>query len=250
MPRFGVVSDIHGNLHALQAVLADIDSHGVDEVICLGDVLGYGPDPGACLELVSSRCAYCVIGNHEEAVLRPSEAGRFNAQARAALEYTTNRLTPGQMAIVESMPCWASFGNDMICVHDAPTPVPGNGYVRTTGIASRVLATMGARLCLFGHTHVPAVFGLQDGAPEHRARRQVPFCGRSIRLAPDCRYLLNPGSVGQPRDGDWRASWALLDTEASAFTIHRVDYEVGRVQRAIDSVGLPSILGQRLRLGA
>lgn len=250
MPRLGVVSDIHGNLHALQAVLADIDSVGVDMVICLGDVVGYGPNPGECLELVEQRCAHCVIGNHEEALLRPSEATRFNAQARRALEYTTSRLTPAQLEIIDKMPCWASFGDQLVCVHDAPTPVPGNGYVRTTRIASRVLATMSARICLFGHTHVPAVFMLPEGASDLEARRLVPFSGQSIRLAADCRYMINPGSVGQPRDGDCRASWGLLDLDVREFRIHRVEYEVARVQKEIDSVGLPTILGSRLRIGA
>ena len=250
MSRIGVISDIHGNLHALRAVLDDLDSTGVDGIICLGDVVGYGPHPGECLELVQERCMGCVRGNHEEAVLDPEQGVNFNPQARAALAYTVSRLEPHHLEIIEKMPCWANLDAGTVCVHDAPVPVPCPGYVSSTEVAARVLVSMTDTCCLFGHTHVPAVFTIQRGAPESTARRLVPFVDEPISFRSESNYLLNPGSVGQPRDDDWRASWGLLDQARGSFSIRRVGYEVGLVQSEIVSVGLPTMLGSRLRVGA
>jgi predicted phosphodiesterase len=248
--RIGVISDIHGNLHALRAVLADIETVGVDGIVCLGDVVGYGPHPGECLELVQECCMGCVMGNHEEAVLNPEQGVFFNPQAQAALEFTVSRLEPHHLKIIEDMPCWANLESGTVCVHDAPVPVPCPGYVSSTEIAARVLVSMTDTRCLFGHTHVPAAFSIRKGAPESSARRLVPFADEPIRFRGDWNYLLNPGSVGQPRDDDWRASWGILDQGRRCFSIRRVAYEVGLVQSEIELAGLPAMLGSRLRIGA
>jgi predicted phosphodiesterase len=248
--RIALISDIHGNLHALRAVLSDIEKHGVEEIICLGDVVGYGPEPGACLELVNERCVAAIRGNHEEAVLSPAQARMFNPQARAALVWTCDRLEKRHVDLIAEMPTWVRRGNGIICVHDAPVPVEDPGYVRTTAEAETVLQTMEATWCFIGHTHIPAVFALGTDKTRWRACRSIPFPGEVIELSTESRYLVNPGSVGQPRDGDWRASWGLLELDPGRFSVQRVAYEVAAVQSAISSAGLPHVLGSRLRIGA
>lgn len=250
MSRIALISDIHGNLLALRAVLSDIEKHDVEEIICLGDVVGYGPEPGACLELVTERCAATIRGNHEEAVLSPSQARMFNPQARAALAWTCESLEMRHLDLIAEMPTWVRRGKDLICVHDAPVPVENPGYVRTTAEAETVLLMMEPKWCFIGHTHVPAIFSLGTDEPVRRARRSIPFPGVEIVLSTELRYLINPGSVGQPRDGDWRASWGLLELDPDRFSVQRVAYEVAAVQSAINSAGLPHVLGSRLRIGA
>ena len=250
MSRIAFISDIHGNMHALRAVLSEIDESDVEEIVCLGDVVGYGPEPGACLELVHERCATVIRGNHEDAVLAPIHARSFNPYARTALEWTCERLSQHQFDLVQRTPTWASLGQGISCVHDSPVPIEDPDYLRRTADAETALHTMEGRICFIGHTHIPAVFALERHAEMSRTRRIVPFPGKPIQLDPDCRYIMNPGSVGQPRDGDWRASWGMLDTEQAQFSIARVAYEVAAVESAISMAGLPQPLGSRLRLGA
>ena len=250
MSRIAFISDIHGNLHALRAVLSEIDEQRVEEIVCLGDVVGYGPEPRACLELVHERCVTAIRGNHEEAVLAPVQARTFNPYARVALQWTCGMLDQRHLDLVKEMPTWASLGQGIGCVHDSPVPVEDPGYLRTTAQAETALHEMEQQWCFIGHTHIPAIFALEQGRELHRARRIVPFPGKAIQLLPSFRYIINPGSVGQPRDGDWRASWGLLETDLAQFTVQRVAYEVAAVESAISSAGLPETLGSRLRLGA
>lgn len=252
MSRIAFISDIHGNLHALRAVLTEIDAYQVDEIVCLGDVVGYGPEPGACLELVHERCATVIRGNHEEAVLAPAQARTFNSYARAAIKWTCGTLTQTHFDLINEMPTWARLRAGLGCVHDSPVPLADPGYLRTTRDAEIALGAMEHQWCFIGHTHIPAVFALNAGHDAREARRLVPFPGSPMRLDTNVRYIMNPGSVGQPRDGDWRASWGLLELELdrSHFTIQRVAYEVAAVEHAICSAGLPEPLGSRLRIGA
>lgn len=251
MIRTAFISDIHGNLSALRAVLKAIDHVGVDRIICLGDVVGYGPEPGACLDLVAQRCSACVRGNHEEAVLTPSQGETFNASARAALTFTTKALEARHLAQIQAMPSWASLAQDVVCVHDSPVPVEQSGYVRAAAVAERVLWRMCERWSFVGHTHLPAIFA---GGPRTRAVRIAPFPGEWVSFESHRRYLVNPGSVGQPRDGDARASWGLLESNNSMqvgrFRVERVVYGVDAVCDAIRGVGLPEALGRRLLVGA
>ena len=250
MARIGIISDIHGNLHALLAVLAEIEEVGVDAIVCLGDVVGYGPQPGACLELVDQRCDQLVIGNHERAVLDPVQATVFNAEARVGIEYSVAHLNPRQRSIIEEMPESILIAPGIECVHESPVPVDSGGYVRATSVAGRVLSEMDSAICFIGHTHVPAAFMLERGAAAEDVRRVILFSGGSISIREDRSYLLNPGSVGQPRDGDCRASWGLLDLDRRTFSLHRTAYEIDRAEMAVHSAGLPSVLGARLRVGA
>lgn len=250
MSRIAIISDVHGNALALRAVLEDISWCSVDRVVCLGDVVGYGPDPSECLSLVEEHCEVCIRGNHEDAILVPEQASGFNNKARAALSWTASRLELPELNQIRSMPTWYHLDSDIVCVHDSPVPQDGHGYIRSRTDATPVLHAMDHRICLFGHTHLPAIFTVDPARRNVRASRLLPRTGELVRLDRGGRYLLNPGSVGQPRDGDWRASWGLLDLEAMNFSTHRSAYEVSSVRHAIACAGLPSSLGERLLIGA
>ena len=254
MARFAFISDIHGNLPALEAVLAAIDRQGVDATVCLGDVVGYGPHPGECLDRLDARGIFSVQGNHELSVIDELEASRFNPAARVALRYTRERLTDEQRARVQSMPPSADL-DDVIVTHASPIHDDnGSDYVHDQTMAALAFGACRAHCLLLGHTHIPIAFGTPDtgfAAVEPQDVR-VAFLphGLPLRLDPRYRYILNPGSVGQPRDGNPDASYGVLDTVARTFTVHRIAYDVERTQRAMVEAGLPNFLAHRLRLGA
>ena len=250
MTRIALISDIHGNSLALRAVLEDISWRSVDQVICLGDVVGYGPEPEECLGLVREHCTVSIRGNHEDAILSPKQAEGFNNYARAAINWTCSKLGIDGLNQIRSMPTWSHIEPGIVCVHDSPVPQDGYGYIRTRSDATPVLRSMEERICLFGHTHLPAVFTINRQRQLARATRVLPRSGDLVHLDRSEKYLLNPGSVGQPRDGDWRASWALLDLGAMTFSTQRSAYEVSSVRHAISCAGLPSFLGERLLIGA
>ena len=250
MTRIALISDIHGNALALRAVLEDISWRSVDRIVCLGDVVEYGPEPAECLDLVKEHCEICIRGNHEDALLVPRQAAGFNAHAQAALKWTASKLDLQAMSEIRSMPTWSHLDDDVVCVHDSPVPQDGHGYIRSRSDATPVLRSMEDRICLFGHTHLPSVFTIDQERRLARASRLHPKTGDLIHLDGAGKYLLNPGSVGQPRDGDWRASWGILDLSATTFSTHRSAYEVSSVRHAIACAGLPSSLGERLLIGA
>lgn len=254
MNRFAVISDIHSNLHALEAVLARIGEMGLDQIICLGDVVGYGPFPGQCLNLVVRSCSPIVIGNHDLACVDPQEALTFNGAAREALDWTRRNLGPLHMDAILRLPAVARVGQAVTCVHDCPVPAPTD-YVHDVRIAALAFAGFETPLCLLGHTHVPMVFE----APILAAGEAVPVDdvtayslsdGTVMNLDADKRYICNPGSVGQPRDADPRASFAVLDLDQMTFTLHRQEYDIDAAQMATQRAGLPFVLAERLAIGA
>lgn len=248
--RIAVISDIHGNSVALKAVLEEIAREGIERTVCLGDVVGYGPDPCECLRLVAEHCEFTVRGNHEDAILKPSQTSNFNSNAREAIEWTSRQLGSTERRIIANMPNWFHLSREVVCVHDSPVPIEDPGYIRSTSEAAQVLTSMAERLCLFGHTHVPGVFQMPVGRRFIKAGTLQVSDGQPTSLPVDSKFLLNPGSVGQPRDGDVRASWAILDLTQQTFTLRRTEYAIYAVRNAILSAGLPSVLGQRLALGA
>jgi len=249
MARIAVISDIHGNLPALEATLEAIDRAGIREIICLGDVVGYGPDAAACLMLVHERCTVLVRGNHEDAILRPSLATRFNPIARCALEWTRRRLEWEHLTILRSMREVYEAGRSMTIVHDSPVPMAGGGYLYDAAAAAIAFRGLEARFCLVGHTHVPVAF--VSPAEDPMAVGTVSLAEvECLELPKDARAILNPGSVGQPRDGDPRASFGVLDPERGRFELRRVRYDIARAQDAVRRAGLPMPLAERLALGA
>lgn len=253
--RLGVLSDIHGNRHALEAVLTDLDRQGVDRLICLGDVVGYGPEPEACLDLLIEREAVMILGNHEEAVLRPEVASGFRDAAREAIAWTRRRMRrdrPDLMDHLASLPGMTYLGAAMMCVHDSPAP-SGPRYLVSGRDAADAFAGVDVPICLVGHTHLPTAFrhvpAISDehlGGIHVEPRRSL----RSVQVDATQRWIINPGSVGQPRDGDPRASYATIDLAVGVVEWERVAYDIAEAQRHAIEAGLPARSAERLAVGA
>ncbi|MEO5963863.1 MAG: metallophosphoesterase family protein [Candidatus Limnocylindrales bacterium] len=238
--RVAVLSDIHANLAALDAVLAAVPS--VDEVWQLGDVVGYGPEPDAVVARLRDIGALGVRGNHDAAAIGSLDIESFNVDARRAMEWT-------RLAIDDATRTWLAALPERVeregftLVHGSPRD-PIWEYVTSTPVARAGIAAMATPFGLHGHTHVPIAFLEHDGQMETMS----PGAGSRITFDGH-RVLLNPGSVGQPRDGIPTASWLLLDTDAGAATWHRTAYDVSAVQRSMTGAGLPDRLVARLAYG-
>ncbi len=238
--RVAVVSDIHANLVALDAVLAAVGS--VDAVWQLGDIVGYGPEPDGVVDRLRSIGAIGVAGNHDLAALGGSEIDWFNPDARDAMEWTRGRIDDHTRTWLTTLPTTRDE-QGMTLVHGSPRD-PVWEYVTSVPVARANLAVLETSVGLHGHTHVPMAWADRDG----RIDAIAPGPGSSFRL--DGRpALLNPGSVGQPRDGDPTASWLEIDTDAGLATWRRIGYEIEAVRRAMLDAGLPRQLADRLRLG-
>ncbi len=253
MARFAFISDIHGNLQAFEAVLAAIDCRGVDGILCLGDVVGYGPNPAECLDLIADRSIFTVQGNHDLSVIDSVEAHRFTPTARLSMEFTRDRLSDQHRAQIAAMPRIADLHDATMC-HASPVDDAGSDYIHDQRIAALAYGGF-TNHCLFvGHTHIPIAFGTPEVgyAPVDPRQVRVAFLPHNLpmRLDPHYRYIINPGSVGQPRDGNPDASFGILDVDQRTFTVHRIPYAVEQTQQAILSAGLPNFLAHRLRLGA
>ena len=237
-----VISDIHANLPALEAVLADTPAH--DAVICLGDLVGYGPDPNVCIERVRDLAGTCLAGNHDWAVLGKLKLDSFNRDARAANEWTQGTLTPDSREYLRDLPAQAEL-EAVTIVHASPRE-PIWEYVLDTRVALANFKHFSTPVCLLGHSHIPLLYVLD----EQRGRCVGSIIESSDQVALDSHStMINPGSVGRPRDGDPRASYAILDTDAWTWEAHRVAYPVEEVQARMRAQGLPSRLIDRLAIG-
>jgi len=239
--RVAVISDVHANRHALDAVLAAVDAERVKTVWCLGDTVGYGPKPNECCDLVRARADVCLVGNHDLVALGELSVNDFNDEAAAAAVWTNARLTSGSESFLRSLePQAAVDGAELF--HASPRD-PVWEYVLTEEAARATFELTTAPLVLVGHSHVALALTL-DGSDV--AGGLAPD-GAEMRL--DDRWLLNPGSVGQPRDGDPRAAWLLLDLEQRFATFHRVPYPIQETQAEMRKAGLPPALAARLERG-
>jgi diadenosine tetraphosphatase ApaH/serine/threonine PP2A family protein phosphatase len=239
--RIAVLSDIHSNLRALDAVLADAGA--VDAVWQLGDVVGYGPDPDGVVARLDEVGAIGVRGNHDAAACGGSEIDWFNPEARRAMEWTRTAIAPATRDWLDALPeRLTTHGFEL--VHGSPRE-PIWEYVTSAEIARGNLAVLTEPVGLHGHTHMPVAW-LEDGGRIERVRGQK---GSSLELAAR-RALVNPGSVGQPRDGNPEASYAILEPEAGRISWRRVPYDIAAVQDAMREVGLPVSLRARIAVGA
>jgi diadenosine tetraphosphatase ApaH/serine/threonine PP2A family protein phosphatase len=238
--RIAVLSDIHSNLVALDAVLGHVGA--VDAIWHLGDIVGYGPDPDGVVDRLATLGAIGVRGNHDAAATGGAEIDWFNPDARRAMEWTRAAISATTVAWLAALP-ESLVEDDWTLVHGSPRD-PIWEYVTSTPVARASLAALTTPFGLHGHTHLPIVWVEEDG----RVDAISPADGSSFRLA-GRRALLNPGSVGQPRDGDPAASCLVLDTDRGLATWHRVRYDIGAVQRAMRERGLPARLVDRLSLG-
>jgi diadenosine tetraphosphatase ApaH/serine/threonine PP2A family protein phosphatase len=244
--RAAVLSDIHSNRQALEAVLAEVDGAGIEQVWCLGDMVGYGADPDACTALVSEHASVCLVGNHDLAVLGALDISTFSEAAAAAVGWTRENVSETTLEFLRSLEPTASQ-NGVGLAHASPRD-PVWEYVLSTDQADAGLDAQEERVGLIGHSHVALFF--VRAAAEARGHTQGAQAsdGAEIEIG-DGEWLLNPGSVGQPRDGDPRAAWLELDTERWLARYHRVAYDVEGAAAAIREAGLPEVLAERLEVG-
>lgn len=250
MKKIAVISDIHGNLHALEAVLRDIELKKPDEIWCLGDIVGYGAFPSECLELVKSHCSVILAGNHDLASCGALNLEDFNYEAREAIEWTAERLLPEEVEFLKRLSPMAEVevdGSKFILAHGSPLN-PVWEYVLTPYELLKCfyfLEENSQNVCLIGHSHIQFYADYAENPP------QIKKPDEKIDIGPDQKYVLNPGSVGQPRDYDSRAAYLLISFESENVyaSFYRVEYDIEAAAMAIIEEGLPIFLAQRLRAG-
>jgi len=241
--RYAIIADVHANLTAFAAVLKDIEQRGgMDEIWCLGDTVGYGPDPHECIALLRQQRHVCVAGNHDWGAIGKVNIADFNPDAAAACQWTTQQLSPEDIRYLENLPLTLER-DDFTLVHGSPRE-PIWEYLTSTSIALQNFNFFQSPYCLVGHSHVPLVFRDEDGACSFN--KWTTNIGLALGQN---RLIINPGGVGQPRDGDPRASYAIYDTENRQLRLYRVPYDIETTQHKMMEGGLPIRLVVRLKYG-
>ena len=240
--QLALISDIHSNLEALEAVFKEIDKLGVDKVHCLGDVIGYGTDPSECLELVNSLCEIKLMGNHEYTALGLASTECYNEAAKKSSAWTKQQLTDYDLSIISEFKLSRSKDN-FLMVHASPFEPDQWHYILAPNAALEAFMHFDETLCFTGHSHVPQIFTERDNA--------LPRCqtGHDFLPDPESRYIINVGSVGQPRDNDPRACFAVFDTKEYELIYHRVEYDINITQDKMTQAKLPEMLISRLSNG-
>lgn len=231
--KYAIISDIHSNLEALQKALTIIDEKKVDEIICLGDVVGYGANPNECVELIRSRCSAVVLGNHDAAALNTALAYDFNAIARRAVIWTSEQLTNENKGYLSSLPMTIQTEN-ILFVHSSPEAPEAWDYIIDPDEASQALQNVEEQICFIGHTHVPGIYSLR---------------GRAKHISRDEQFIVNVGSIGQPRDGNPKLSFGIFDSTTWEFELVRSEYDIQKAAEKIYAAKLPEELGNRLMYG-
>jgi len=225
--RIALISDIHANYEALESMLARLAGETVDRMVCLGDVVGYGADPNACVEKVREVCEVCVLGNHDAALADIIHLQYFNAYARSAIEWSRTVMTPENLDYLKSLPMTHRI-EDILLVHATPLKPEAWNYIHTMAEAGPNFEAMGsASMCFIGHSHIPVRFDSEDGS----------------------KSIINVGSIGQPRDRDPRATCGIFDTETREFEWLRETYDIQGAAAKIRDAELPEFLASRLFIG-
>jgi len=241
--RVAIISDIHGNLPAFKAVVADIRETGVDEIWCLGDLIGYGAQPDECVALAKEECDVCLIGNHDLVVLDKLDIADFSMNAALAAKWTQDHIQKETFDFLNTLePCDTSRA---VGLYHASPRDPIWEYVLSALLADQCMDEMGQRIGVVGHSHVALYFWRTD---ETVASGDTAPGGTRYDMSKG-RWIVNPGSVGQPRDGDPRAAWMFFDAESATATWNRVEYPIEEAARAIQQAGLPQALADRLYYG-
>jgi predicted phosphodiesterase len=246
MSRIAFISDVHSNIDALESVLADIDSQGIDSIICLGDVVGYGAEPAACVRRVFERCAVTVLGNHEAmlSILHTINDWELGATVRVPLHLAKQQLSEKEFDAVCALPLVADI-SPIVAVHSSLDEPAAFHYIDDLDRAARNFAAQGPwEVCFHGHTHYPLIW-------EKRGATTImhPPSEQPVRLASESKYTINVGSVGQPRDEDPRACYAIYDLKERMFLHRRVTYDIQMARTRIVRAKLPANNGLRLMLG-
>lgn len=242
--KLAIISDIHANYHALSAVLEEIEKIEADRIFALGDIVGYNAYPSEVIKIVRNRNISSIMGNHDIVCCGLENPIWFNSSAREAALWTRKKLSREDRAYLQTLPNEEKIGEEIYTVHGSP--ISRDDYIMDLMDALKSfqhLPDRSTRICLFGHSHIPAIFSDQGPSHECASAGKHPLASRY-------RYFINPGSVGQPRDGDSRASFAILDMEEPAVEIVRVEYDIAAAAKAILKAGLPQFFAERLQVGA
>lgn len=244
--RVVIISDIHGNLEALTSAIDKIKRLSVDKVICLGDVIGYGANPVECMEIAIKRFDVCIAGNHEWASIGKTSLDFFNPVSRAAIEWTSRKLAPHHIKYIENLPL--SFSNEYFCAfHSSPDNPDRWHYIMNWSEAKKGFANFENQICFIGHSHIPAIW-CEESKPLEAVFSDSE-ANASFVLDKHHRYIVNVGSVGQPRDGDPRGCLVIFDTDKMTLNFYRFLYDIVSAQKKIFAAGLPSSLAERLTVG-
>jgi len=244
--RYLILSDIHGNLEGLEAVLAHAAGK-YDQALCCGDLIGYGADPNAVAEWACAHAAAVVRGNHDRASVGLDDLEWFNPVARAAAVWTQQTLTPDHIDYIRNLPKGPLMFDGFQVVHGSP--LDEDEYLLAAADAGQVFCYLETPLTFFGHTHLQGGFIWNHARIETIGKTPRAEERQTIELDPECAYMINPGSVGQPRDGDPRASYVLYNPDEHFLIFYRLPYDVRKAQDKIRRAGLPPILADRLAVG-
>jgi len=239
--KYAIISDIHGNLEALNTVLKDADARGCEKIICGGDVVGYNANPKECMDIVRGLDIPCVMGNHDEYIGQDCDLSAFNPVAAEAVIWTREQLSDEDRQWLRDLR-YVRLVDHFSIVHGTMDSPRYWGYVQDVADAAASFTYQSTALCFHGHTHVPVVF-VDDGVSIEHATFT------NLKLEPGSRYFINVGSVGQPRDGDPRASYCIYDSEAESVELFRLPYDIEAAQQKIRDAGLPERLADRLDFG-
>ena len=239
-----VLTDIHANLEALDVCLADAKTRGYDQTLVLGDLVGYGPDPNTVIERVQALAPTAIVrGNHDKVACGLEQAEGFNTVAKSAAHWTLDTLTPAYREWLAALP-EGPIDVDGVVEICHGSPFDEDAYIFDELDAVRALKVSNRQLCLFGHTHYPVTFELSDDSFDNIGSAAGPQT--QVQMKDGCKYLINPGSVGQPRDGDPRAAYALYSPEDRTIEYRRVPYDIGKAAAKILKAELPESLAMRL----
>ena len=238
--RIAIISDIHANIEALEAVYAFLDGQSIDRTLCLGDVVGYGPDPSKCLQMIQDRCEIVVAGNHEHAVLGLLDLDYFNPVARHATHWTRDTLSESELKILRSWPL-THVEDSLTLVHGSLDQPDLFDYIQTSWEAHLSFQQLKTPVAFIGHSHVPITFLLTDVVDYSQEDR--------LQLEPGTQAIVNVGSVGQPRDSNPDASVVIFEPETGQLERYRIPYDIETVQAKILESGLPDFLAHRLADG-
>ncbi len=246
--RYLILSDIHSNLEGLEKCLETAQDK-YDEVICLGDLVGYGPDPNAVIERIRKISKIVIRGNHDKACCGLTDAAEFNPLAKAATEWTSAQLTPENKQFLRDLPLGPKAIDWFEIVHGAP--IDEDEYILGPGQALPALRRMEVQATFFGHTHYQGGFLIAPNGKFQSVRVHFKDDGQPVKLKLEDggRYLINPGSVGQPRDAEWRVGFAIVDAEKREVDYYRTKYDLTTTQKKMQAAGLPDALVRRLEIG-
>lgn len=239
--RYGVLADIHSNDDALKAVLNALRKEKIDKYVCVGDIVGYGAEPAQCVTTIKRLCCACVAGNHDFATIEKTNVELFNAYAKQATYWTRERLKPQHKQYLEGLKLVEDVDKLFTLVHGTLYSPALFEYIQTTFDAYLSFQVLERPLCFVGHSHVPISFFLDDGV--------TYSVDPVVELKPGMKAIVNVGSIGQPRDENPDAAYAIYDSEKNVVWIKRIPYDIDKAVRKIKEAGLPEILGERLRVG-